>query len=181
MKLILFLMLLFVPVVFASHGDIPYYTYDSETRPTYYYGTPSYPQPYNYPQYYSSYPSYSAGYRNGNLYEKYGYTTEYEIQGEENDGYYGYSKINDRYKTRESYERTVEYDYDNYGRYYGRYDPRYDGRTSRILSGDYYDGYHRPSLYGSGRIAIEDSYGPVYYNYRGQRYGFDAEGRRFYY
>ncbi len=187
MKKILLFVLLLTPIVYANHADIPYYTYNGESRPFYYYGTASGTDTsYVSPQYARRYtPYYDAGYRKGNLYERYGYTTDYEIRGKDNGNYYGSSEINDRYRTSESYERTVEYNYDNYGKYYNLYDPRYDGRKSRTLMTDYNDGYYtshyRPSLYSSGRIAIEDEYGPVHYNYRGQRYGYDAEGRRFYY
>lgn len=179
--LALFVLFLALPLVAATHADIPYYSYDSSSRPTYYYGSDN---RYDSPAYYSprTYnPYYNAGYRQGKLYEREGFTREYEIRGEDRDDYYGDSQINNRYKEKESYERTIEYDYNQYGRYYSSYDPRYDGRRSRTLSRDYDNGYYRQSLYGSGRIAIEDAYGPVYYNYRGQRYGFDKEGRRFYY
>ncbi len=175
------ILLVALPIVFATHTDIPYYSYDSNSRPVYSYGTDSrYDTPQYYP--YASSPRYyyDAGYRQGKLYEREGFTREYEIRGEDRDAY-GYSQVNDRYKEKESYERTIEYDYNQNGRFYTRYDPRYDGRRSRTLSRDYDDGYYRPSLYGSGRIAIENEYGPVYYNYRGQRYGYDKEGRRFYY
>lgn len=183
MKIVLALLVLFLalPLVAATHTDIPYYNYDSNSRPAYYYGSDvRYDAPHYYsPQIYSPY--YNAGYRQGKLYEREGFTREYEIRGEENDNDYGYSRVNDRYKEKESYERTIEYDSNQYGRFYSRYDPRYDGRRGRTLSRDYDNGYYRPSLYGSGRIAIEEEYGPVYYNYRGQRYGYDKDGRRFYY
>ncbi|MBI4440568.1 hypothetical protein HY639_00220 [Candidatus Woesearchaeota archaeon] len=180
-SIILFLALLALPVVLATHTDIPYYAYDVQARSVYDHGTDTGYQSYYVPSSTTYRPYYDAGYRQGTLYERYGYTTDYERRGSEYDSRYGYSGSNDRYRESESYQKTMEYNYDRYGRSYSSYDPRYDGRRSRTFTQDYYDGMYRPSLYGSGRIAIEDRYGPVYYNYRGQRYGYDEQGRRFYY
>lgn len=186
-QVLLFLLLgIIIPSAFATHTDIPYYAYDAGSHPTYAYGTDTrYPyvlvQHPSQINYYTPRSHYDAGYSRGNLYERYSYTAEYEIRGNEYDSQYGYAQINDAYREAESYERIREYTYDRYGNMYRSYDPRYDGRYGRTLYNDAYDNDYYPVLYGSGRIAIEDAYGPVHYNYRGQRYGYDSQGRRFYY
>ena len=136
----------------------------------------------------NTYPYYNAGYNSkGKLYEKYGYETEYEETGYSIDrNGNNYNVYNTKYSEKNNYETKVEYNnyasgLYGYNYFYDKYDPRYDGRKARTITQDYYNGLYRPSLYSSGRLEIENDYGPVYYNYRGQRYGYDAQGKRFYY